>query len=109
MEKLDKMGQKGQKGEKCATAPPSRRAQHPAPPKTARGVTVHARSTARGLLFMRAALRGLLFMRAATAPAAAPPRAQCVFTPFFTCSSPCDVMLTSLMTSAFPLRVLTFF
>ena len=31
------------------------------------------------------------------------------FAPFFTCSRPHDVMLTSLMTSAFPLRVFTFF
>ena len=81
MEKLDKMGQKGQKcqkGEKRAAAPPSRRTQHPAPPKLRAG-TVHARSTA----------RGLLFTRAATAPARArsaqqpPLRAPNAFSPHF--------------------------
>ena len=43
------------------------------------------------------------------APKPHPARANARFAPFFTCSRPRDVMMMSLMTSAFPLRVFTFF
>ena len=83
---------KRRKTRRRAAQPP-----RPAPssaPNCAR-VTVHARSDSPSARAQR--------------PAAAPPRAQRVFAPFFTCSRPCDVMLTSLMTSAIPIRVFTFF
>ena len=101
-------------------APPRRPAAAPNTklrPKLRAG-TIHARSTARVgycSCAQHCACEVTVHARSdspsarAQRPAAAPPRAQRVFAPFFTCSRPCDVMLTSLMTSAIPIRVFTFF
>ena len=82
-------------------APHPSRARKPVPqrPSLSAPAPHAARAPARWALFTRARLRA----------APSPARAQRVFDPFFTCSRPHDVMLTSLMTSACPLHVFYFF